>query len=92
MEAPGTKKPEKNSTQIWNRTLDEAMNDLSDIIILEDTSGDISRLADDVIKELDELIEDTLRRNEMNMPFYKRWYLWYRHWKLQRKYRNVIKS
>jgi hypothetical protein len=81
MEAPGTKKPENNLTQ----TLSEAMKDLNDTLIMDPTEGKR------IIHALDSLIENTLRRNEMNMPFYKRWYLWYRHWKLQRKYRNVQK-
>jgi len=71
--------------------LSEALDDLTDAVILEDTSGDISKLGERVIRELDDLIEDTLRRNEMNMPFYKRWYLWYRHWKLQRRYKKCQK-
>ena len=86
MEAPGTKKPESNWTQTWNDMCNEAIDDLMDGM-----SMDPHRPWNEIIKDLDDLIEETLRRNEMKLPFYKRWYLWYKHWKLQRKYRNVYK-
>ena len=83
MATPGMKKPVSSLTQNWNETCDEAIKDLMDSSYMD---PDIPW--DEAMGRLDSIIEEALRRNDLKLPFYKRWCLWYRHWKLKRRYKE----